>query len=442
MPVEETKDWREYITPRNVGLGAAAASAYPMYRYIRRPIANAIAPGQRFARTLAYQSKPKTKLQQWLERQLYGADELHYTFGKKAPEKPAHFKGHVYHDVPTDAAHLRGTSESASVQPAHLKDFMDLEHDKWKEYKTFAEHVPDALPKTQNLADVFKTLGITHVPEDLEGRQAILRTLQAHLKSTHNGFYVKDVAGLQSMGKFPNEKRDFAKLYERYKKSTTPEELHKVRQPEVATEDWEKTWYRERDKPHFSGHILETLLNDPSKAIVQQKIKVRTPFHPLSVGGLGKLNPEMRIHVVGGRVDPSMASYRYSVPLRTVQPTHLNDASAWVQKEVVDKLPPHLRNTSYAMDILPSHGDQPFQIVEANPGGMSGFLHPDVDPLATQRLRRLITGQYSPGFSAVAAVPGVAAIGGAAALGTKKVQDYQEAPPKFIPPETPKLIAS
>lgn len=421
-----------YLAPA-AGLAAAGLGGGLIYRSMRTPIKGALSPNARFARVM--QGDASGKLGKWLNKQLYGVDKIFYNGRwqqRGGPKKPLNFKGHVFHEDPADARFVRGTVESSSVPKKVLRDFIAMGEDKWKEYKFLSKHVPHTTPVAQSLHDVFNQLGITKIPKDVAGRQAILQKIQAHVKKVHGKYYFKDTAGLQSMGKFPTESHNLSSLYGKYKQSDVPKRIKHIEGLPVGSPEWEKKWYDIREEEAFPGHVLDKMFKNSKKVIVQRAIPVRKtlPFG---------LNPEMRIHVVGGKVDPSLGTYRYNPISRHLSPRHINEASKWVQKEVIDKLPAEYRNTSYAMDVLPSHGPQPFQLVETNPGGMSGFLHPSVDPISTHRLRRLITGQYSRGAAGTMAAAGALGAGGVAGLGVyggQKLMPSSNTSQPALPPES------
>jgi hypothetical protein len=427
---------KPYALPGVAALAAGIGGA-SIYRAARTPT-KALAKGQAFARTLEAK-KPKSALIRWLDKQLYAADKIIYTEGRKTPSKPIRFEGHVYHENPRDVKYIRGTSESASVNGKILKNFLEMESNKWSEYKTLNAHIPHALPKTSNLADFLKKRKISKIPTDPEGRAQLLQQLQEYATAKHpRGYFLKDVGGAQSMGAFPTESHDLAALYAKYRDSNIPKRLAEVDTPaDIGSEKWDKVWYDLRGKKAFPGHVLEKFLTDPKSVVLQEKIRLRKLDLPKSV------EPEMRIHVVGGRAVPELATYRYSPGANYTSPKELRRAAKWVQKRVINKLPKDYANTSYALDVLPSKGKEKYQIVEANPGGMSGFLHPDVDLLATQQLRKNVVGNYGKGTSALVATTGAVGIGGATLLGgaglqaaTKhynKTLDIVNAPPAAVP---------
>lgn len=431
--LESHKEQIRKALPWAAGAGAGALGGTLAYRYLRSPTFSASpalrklqqASGGQVARTL-HISQPKSAFGDAVLRFLYDVDKLYYLEDpatrtveqaakiKELYKKP--FQGAVYHLDPRDVEFVRGTVDLGSVKDkSAYKRFLRAEANKWDEYKLFNKYAPGAMPETQNLKDVLQGMGVHKVPTSAEERSVLLKKLTTHLRTHHkgSGYFLKDVGGVQSAGVFPTEKHDLAHLYNRYMKSELPSQVKGL--GNLTDSEWEKQWYGMLDKPHFEGRILESLFEDPSRVIVQRKVPIRKPTDFI---GKHLMDPEMRIHVAGGRAIPELSHFRNSVILGAPRRKMVREATQYVQS-IIDKLPRKYQHASFGMDILPTKGPQPFQVIESNPGGMSGFLHPHTYPVASLQLPKQITGRWGKSVSGTLAT-GVA---GATGLGTEIVTD-------------------
>jgi hypothetical protein len=88
-------------------------------------------------------------------------------------------------------------------------------------------------------------------------------------------------------------------------------------------------------------------------------------------------------------------------------PVKKDDLRAFVENDVLAKLPAKYRRGMYGMDVMPFRrpdGSTGFKVIEMNPhergnllenGGGSGLLDSEITPFATHNLYRAITGRHT-----------------------------------------------
>jgi hypothetical protein len=344
----------------------------------------------------------------------------------------------VYATDPEDINFVRGTATAGSLSGRSAAKLRALAENKWKEYKYIEQHAPGALPKTENLQAVLKSLKINKLPKASGKRLEMLQALETELKKRYrNGFILKPTDGSQSAGIFPSEKHNFQELYTEYKNQGLDKKLRGLNK----SDNWDRDWARLRSRPGFAGRVLDEVMRNPSRVIVQHKLpleNVSLPGKIMSTLTNRPMTKELRVHVVNGRVVPDLVSSRYFHPLRGITDRKMFDEAGHYAQNIVDRLPKHQRG-NFAMDVAPLQGGG-FTLIESNPGGASGMLHPENSPLNAWRLRKAMTGSYGPAAAATGALAGAAVTsavaGGVTTFAAPYIKAMMQPPPE---PESPTL---
>ncbi len=435
MPTEfeESQPAKPSNLAKYVGLGAAGISAPLIYKYLRTvrlssdPVLKGIqkASGGRYSRTL-HTAAPESTFGKLKDKLLFDADELHYLgakgkdYLKDAPVRPKKFNGATFLNDPGDTAYVKGKANVGGATPDQRRLLDSMENDKWKEYKYFNEHAPNALPPTDNLGELLKA---QKAPRDMKARQEYLKQVQTLLKSKYpDGYILKPTGGVQSAGVLPTDKHDFAELYKQYRSQRLSKRISQL--DSLNGDAWEHSWKNLRSEPGFEGRVLHQMMRDPSKVIVQKRMPLETKG-PIGtfISNMVGANPskELRVHVVNGRAVPELTTSRYFHPeMALFERQKLKDATNFAQS-ISDRLPKEHQGFNFAMDVAPLQNGG-FTMIESNPGGASGLLHPGSTVANPWKLRKVLTGQYGQTASTVGAGLGATAIGGAAALGTKAIE--------------------
>jgi hypothetical protein len=177
-----------------------------------------------------------------------------------------------------------------------------------------------------------------------------------------------------------------------------------------------------RSMPGYEGRVIDEMLK--GNVIFQEKLPLmrfdKRTADAMKRKGYGPTR-EFRVHVVGGKAVPSMATPRYPgfSPELVVDALKARKAARWAQKNVLDKLPEAQRGMSMGMDVAPLKGGG-YKVIELNTGGSSGLL--DTVPGMSHQLHKAVTGRYSkPAAGMIAGAAGVGGVG-AGALGHKLTQ--------------------
>lgn len=416
--------------PLMAGLAAAGVSGPLIYRAMRKiapsgdVALDALRAKARDVYTRAIPTKaPSSYLAKLRDKLLYtGGDDVAYT-DYDAPAATKKVKGMVRYSEPSDAAHVQGDVATGAA-PDTADVLKRIQDNKWHEYEFFNKHAPEAFGKSENIKDVLAGLGHTAIPADPAAQSAMLDQLQNTLRTRYGqGFLLKETGGLQSGGIFPNDKTHFNSMVEGYRKAGIEPKFNEGLKNLHANYggDIGKLISEFRDDPHYEGRVLEQLLRSPENVMVQERLPLLEPKGLLRKTIPEKLgltpNYEARVHVENGKVVPALTSARYD-PLMELANRDLLRGSDTFAQGIVDKLPPEHRNMSFAMDVHPLK-DGTFKLMESNPGGQSGFLYPDVEPLSGPRLRKAHMGNYAKPISAITAAGGALAAGGlGAGIGT------------------------
>jgi hypothetical protein len=307
-----------------------------------------------------------------IDRFRYGTDVL-YTGDAKA--HPTHIKGTVWHSNLKEAEYFVGTRNPVIEQRATLEL---IESNKWEEAKFLMQYTPDAFPRTENMAELLHELNLEATQN---GPSELLARVSEALKKRYpNGFFLKPVAGFNSVGTFPTETSDFASIYEGYLREVKPVIERRLRETHGDTDT---VHLESKELPHYSGRVLEDLLQHPEAVIVQEKINAATGSVIETPKGPKALIVEYRVHVVEGQVLKGATQNRWE-DARLISDEAFERVDAFAQR-IVNSLPPEMRQMCFGMDVIQTV-DGHYKVVELNAGGESGYLYPETDVWVTQLL--------------------------------------------------------
>jgi hypothetical protein len=172
------------------------------------------------------------------------------------------------------------------------------------------------------------------------------------------------------------------------------------------------------------------MAKNPGQALVQRKIKIQKPGAiRTALGeaiGANPISKELRVHVINGQVIPEMTFARFDPTVHVFDRQHLSGASEFAQKHIMDKMPKHMRNSSFNMDIAPLEGGG-YRMIESNPGSNSGIIDVRKNPFAGAMMRKGLTGQWGKEVAGAGAAVGAGAVG-AGAYGIAKAKQEPEQP--------------
>ncbi len=313
--------------------------------------------------------------QQVVDEFLHGSKVLYTEDVKNGPIK---VDGIVWHPSLKYMDLFQGTRNPVTE---NLGYFKELEDNKWEESKLLMKYAPEYYPRTENLGEVLRSL---------EGPPPTLAQWALLLKIRYpNGFFLKPVQGFNSVGTFPDEKMDFAGVYERYLKNVLPRMNEFFRE----TQSTDSLHLQFKETPDYEGRVLEEVLKNPESVIVQEKMKPRYGSTIQTSKGPKKLIEEYRIHIVEGKVLQGASVNRWEDALSFSQ-EHLEKAELTAQK-VVDLLPIKYRKLSFGMDIFVTENGE-YKVIELNTGGESGYLNPETSLWITQLLASHYLGRPTP----------------------------------------------
>jgi hypothetical protein len=286
------------------------------------------------------------------------------------------------------------------------------------EAQLLSQHAPDAAPYTvADLGDVpgvparYRRLG--SLPDRVSAARDLQRSLEAHFRDRGNtGWLLKPTVGVASSGKFPRSGQDFGALVEKYERHLASPEAHRAFTQAKRRGPNDLAKYLKTHGIH-EGHVLHEGLRYPGDLIAQEAVQ-----NPLG---------EFRVHAVGGSVPPELIlpRHRQTALQSLTSPVRKDALRAFVEDDVLAKLPAKYRRGMYGMDVMPFRrpdGSTGFKVIEMNPhergnplenGGGSGLLDSDTTPFATHNLYRAITGRHT---EPVALAGGLASGLGAGAL--------------------------
>lgn len=308
-----------------------------------------------------------------IDRYRYGAQIL-YT--GDAPNGPVHVRGTVWHSNLSEARFFMGDHNPVVDQKELLSR---IENNKWEEAKLMMASVPDAFPKTENMADILAAEGLT---DSLKGSPLHLRKLSGLLRERYpQGFFLKPIAGFNSAGTFPTEKTDFAVDYQNYLSNVKP----KLERFLKKTGDPVGAHLELKGLENYSGRVLDYLTTRPEIVIIQEKLE--------PVFGSDHRAIEYRVHVMEGQVLSGGTQNRWEDG-RFISAEEISRVEEFTQA-TINRLPKKMRKMCFALDVLKTQNGT-FKIIELNAGGESGYLYPDTDIWVTQLLAAHYRGEATP----------------------------------------------
>ena len=303
---------------------------------------------------------------------------------------------------------------------------------KINEYRYFNKHAPGSMSPSESLADTLKELKIPrrHLSDPTKSEAALSR-VQEHLRTKYpQGFLMKENVGAQSSGMFPQEHHDFNELLNEYRSSGTKETVR------AAGSNNGTDYKKLRQLPGYSGRVLDMAAKNPASVMVQQKAPLArsTGLRAALPNLLGNApTKEVRVHVRGGVALPGMSVSRYDPLMHVLDRDKLQGATDFAQG-VINKLPKSHKTRPFNMDVAPLEGGG-YTLIESNPGGSSGLLLPEADPLAGFKLHKALTGKWSP----TVAGAGALAAGGATYGATKAAPYVANAAQQVMQPDETKV---
>lgn len=284
--------------------------------------------------------------------------------------------------------------------------------DKAIEAALFAKHAPGAMAETIRVSQLPKAvLGIRNQAKRLDAIQAALKN------RFPKGYIIKGVNEAQTAGQLLTEKDNLRRilLLNRATGPNTPIKLERgvldilMRKPETITKNElmrlpvDQRAQILRSVPHFTPmkHI-RGILKRPNRLIVQERLPIeKTNIVDQLLGSvIGKeILPaqEFRVHTIGSRVMPGATTHRFGPATNILmalgyKPRMMREAERFAAKQM-KKLPkPYAENRFFALDVAKT--PKGYKIIETNPEGYSGFLHPirfKADPFSAIASHRLVS---------------------------------------------------
>lgn len=226
---------------------------------------------------------------------------------------------------------------------------------KYAEAKFFEEFTPGVMPKTKLLGDVVgKSAGAEEVAKRLS-------------QEFPNGWILKGVWDLGTEGALITDKMDVAAELKKYREGDFDEFKKTLdADPELKRAGIEYYQKELASHPGYQGWRVTQALEKGKLTIVQDRMDIAKEFRVEVIGG----------KVLGGGSTIDRYAYKvgYNSKKSNVTKADITRVEKYVQKEIVDKLPPQLRGTPFAFDIALKK-DGTYGMVESNPGSNSNFLY-------------------------------------------------------------------
>jgi hypothetical protein len=236
-----------------------------------------------------------------------------------------------------------------------------LTDNKYLESLFWNDYAPGAMAKTVLL-------------KDLTGTHPEISELQKILNDTFpNGWVLKGVCESSSGLKIITNSINLLKEWETYKTSDF-EDFVKRTYTEMKGFDEDIIYEKLRLNPCYLGWRISQYLEDPSIAIVQERINI---------------DKEYRVDVVGGFVLGNGSTLdRHNddleilgLPVNHSSPELFEKIESVVQSSfITDALEPSLKESNFAFDIFLTKSGQ-IMIGESNPGSECGFLQNELDSI-------------------------------------------------------------
>ena len=395
------------------------------------------APPRVFKRVI-YADDPALVLGKRLAEHAYGAQLVILPAGAAPPECARDVRGTVMHlDAVPDARWVRGQVnpmlEWLAVK-SRVGDFVngvvDVD-DRWDEHRFLEQVAPELAPPRTALASRFAVEELSAEEEAAarpaaervtarEGpvRQKLVR-LEALRRRMHAALGASVIKGRElftSEGRLPATTEDWAALYvawARRARSRVEEIRLEVEGTSATLES------RIKDLPHVKGRVLETLVADPERVVVQALVPVAK---------------EVRVHVVEGRILEGATFLRFYPLGQHLDAGEVAQVHRQLTEQLLARLPPELARFSCAADVIVKP-DGGLAIIDLNSGLESGYFFPEEDLFTTNLLASHYAGRRTgllAEFDAVMArEPGAARSAGVAGLRRRfapiLVGDVQEA---------------
>lgn len=304
---ENKEEGRSWVKPALAGLGTAAG-AYALMRGRK--------PKTKLTRTML-EKAPKTWLGKAFHKGIYGADDMVYLSGGRAPKKAKRIAGTVLHENPGDIRYVRGERNIGGFSKSKEKQL----EDKLIESRMMQKAVPSLHPGTRSA----KVTG---------GGKKNIEALNKQKKD-----YI-----LKARGGYNTGVGDVALLTKK----------------EIGAALAGKRLKGKKQK------LLEKVIKNPDKFIQQGALEIkRSP--------LTNASSELRVHAIGNKVIPGATMVRGK---NVEDVIHMRKAEKALQN-MLDKLPPSkVKDLTHAADVAITKGNKP-AIIELNRGAhQSGFLDP------------------------------------------------------------------
>ncbi len=351
---------------------------------------------------------------------------LQYNYGTKVlyaenvKNGPIQVDGVVWHSDPEEAKAFLGTRNPTLGSP-ELYELIG--NNKWEEAKALmavsrdpntgvrkminGQAVEDVVPFTENMANVLSEIhqkivnrmqgrlqtslaitSITEVPRHLQ--EEYLQLVSEELKARYpQGFFVKPVDGFSGEGTFLSEKLDFFKALTGFERDIEPQAA------KLRIEGYDESYIHLdlKKKPFYSGKNVKQLMTDPSKMIIQEKLRpVLSNYVRVRDEFITRFE-EYRVHIVEGRVLKGGTLRRFE-NYRSIIPGENAEVEAFAQS-VIDRLSKQYRKMNFGLDVMRVEGGG-FRVIEMNPGGESGFLYPEMEYWVSQVLASHYRGKPTP----------------------------------------------
>ena len=345
----------------------------------------------------------------------YGAPLLIVPTGVTAPARPRGVRGTVLHLDPTeDPRWVQGDSnpmlEWAAVKErlsARFPGVGDVD-DKWHEHRLLNHVAAEVAPPRTELAAVFGA----EPPSADERAAAAAAVLPYHAQAARAGVPVAELARLEllrcrmraalgegllksrtlcsSEGRLPSTADDWALQYLQYVTRARPVIERLQREVEGSSDTLES---KIKDLPHVKGRVLEQLLLEPARVVVQKRLKIAK---------------EVRVHVVEGRILAGATFLRFYPPGRYLRAREVDLVEGALKRHLLDRLPPDAARFSCSCDVVLEEATGQVTIIDLNAGLESGYYFPEEDVFTTNLLAARFTGQSTPFLDAFAraVVPG------------------------------------
>jgi hypothetical protein len=258
---------------------------------------------------------------------------------------------------------------------------------KYVEAKFFEEFTPGVMPKTKLLGDIV-------------GKSATAEEVAKRLNQEFpKGWILKGVWDLGTEGALITDKMDVAAELKKYRESDFDDFKKALdSDPELKRAGIEYYQKELSSHPGYQGWRVSQALEKGKLTIVQDRMDIAKEFRVEVIGG--------KVLGDGSTIDRYAYKVGYNAKKSNVTKADIERVEKYVQKEIVDKLPAHLRGTPFAFDIALKK-DGSYGMVESNPGSNSNFLYeedwkPSVKAL-TEALDeypdRVKKGKVQPGLS-------------------------------------------